>query len=84
MDILVLHIFIWIWKFIFQLWKFCIKILNNHLILTWNFNSKLLFWILKINTSNLKLLIESKNGHFNFEYCYLNLKIDISILEIVI
>jgi len=31
-----------------------------------------------------KLLIGSKNGHFNFEYCYLNLKIDISILKIVI
>jgi hypothetical protein len=31
-----------------------------------------------------KLLINSKNVHFNFEYCYLNLKIDISILEIVI
>jgi hypothetical protein len=31
-----------------------------------------------------KLLIESENGHFNFEYCYLNMKIDISILEIVI
>ncbi len=28
-----------------------------------------------------KLLIESKNGHFDFEYCYLNLKFDISILE---
>jgi hypothetical protein len=31
-----------------------------------------------------KLLIESKNGHFNFEYCYLNLKIEISILEMFI
>jgi hypothetical protein len=31
-----------------------------------------------------KLLIEFKNGHFNFEYFYLNLKLDISILEIVI
>jgi hypothetical protein len=31
-----------------------------------------------------KILIESKNGHFSFEYCYLNLKIDISILEIFI
>jgi hypothetical protein len=29
-------------------------------------------------------LIEFKNGHFNFEYFYLNLKLDISILEIVI
>ncbi len=31
-----------------------------------------------------KLLIESKNGHFNFEYFYLTLKIDSSILEIFI
>jgi hypothetical protein len=31
-----------------------------------------------------KLLSEFKNQHFNFEYCYLNLKIDISILEIFI
>jgi hypothetical protein len=84
MDILILSIFIWIWKFTFQLWKFCIEILNNHLIWTWNFNSKLLFWILKLIFQVWNLLIESKNGHFNFEYCYLNLKIDISILEIVV
>jgi hypothetical protein len=31
-----------------------------------------------------KLSNETKNGHFNVEYCYLNLKSDISILEIVI
>jgi hypothetical protein len=55
MEILILNIFIWIWKFIFQLWKNFIKILNNHLIQTWNLNSKLLFWILKINTSSLKI-----------------------------
>jgi hypothetical protein len=30
--------------------------LNKRLIWTWNFNSKLLFWILKINTSNLKIM----------------------------
>jgi len=24
----------------------------------------------------IKLLINSKNGHFNFEYCYLNMKFD--------
>jgi len=37
-----------------------------------------------MNTSSVKILNESKNGHFNAEYCYLNLKINISILEIVI
>jgi len=31
-----------------------------------------------------KLLIESKNGHFNFEYFYLTLKINSSILEMFI
>jgi len=31
-----------------------------------------------------KLVIESKNVHFNFEYCYLNMKIDNSILKIFI
>ncbi len=31
-----------------------------------------------------KFLIQSKNELFNFEYCYLNLKIDISILKFVI
>jgi len=31
-----------------------------------------------------RLLIESSNGHFNFEYYYLNLKIDISILKFLI
>jgi hypothetical protein len=81
MEILILNIFIQIWNFIFQLWKFSIEISNNHLIWTWNLNSKLLFWILKINTFSLKILIESKNGHFNFEYYYLNMKFDISILE---
>jgi hypothetical protein len=30
--------------------------LNNHLIWTWTFNSKLLFWILKINISSLKIM----------------------------
>jgi len=85
MDILFFNIFILIWKFIFQLWKVFIQILNNHLIWTWNFNSELLFWILKINILQVwKLLIKSKNGHFNFEYCYLNLKIEISILKIVV
>jgi hypothetical protein len=32
MDILILNILIWILKFIFQLWKFCIKCFLNHLI----------------------------------------------------
>jgi len=32
----------------------------------------------------LKLLTESKNGHSNFLYCYLNMKIDISIMDIAI
>jgi len=31
-----------------------------------------------------KLLIESQNGHFNFEYYILNMKIDNSILKFVI
>jgi hypothetical protein len=34
MDILILNIFMWIWKFIFQLQKNFILILNNHLIQT--------------------------------------------------
>jgi len=50
---------------------FSFKFSNDHLIWTWNFNSKLLFWILKINTPVWKLLIESKNGHFNSEYIQL-------------
>jgi len=57
---------------------------NNHLIWTWNFNSKLLFGIFKINTSSLKIINWIKKWTFQFEYCYLNLKIYISILEIVI
>jgi hypothetical protein len=40
---LILNILMWIWKFIFQLWNFFIYILNNHLIWTWNLDSKLLF-----------------------------------------
>jgi hypothetical protein len=36
--------------------------------------SKLIFQL-------INLLIESKNGHINFEYCYLNMKIDISIMK---
>ncbi len=37
---------------------------------------------LKINTSRLQIV--SKNEHLNFEYCYLNMKINLSILKIVI
>jgi hypothetical protein len=66
MDILILNILIWILNFIFHLWKFYIKILNNHLIWTWNFNSKLLFWILRINTSSLKIINWVKNWTFQF------------------
>ncbi len=75
-------------KFIFQFWKFCIKILNNHMIRTRNLNFKLLFWILKIITSSLKInnwvekwtlqfwifLFEYENWHFNSEIFYLNSK----------
>jgi hypothetical protein len=46
----------------------------------WNCNSELSFWILKITTSILKIINWVQNGHLNFEYCYLNLKIDIAIL----
>jgi hypothetical protein len=56
MDILVLNILIRILKFVFQLWKFCINFLKKHLIWTWNFNSKWIFWNLKINTSILKII----------------------------
>jgi len=37
------------------------------------------FGVSKLIFQSRKLLIESKNGHFNFEYLYLSLKIDISI-----
>jgi hypothetical protein len=37
------------------------------------------FW--KLIFQFRKLLIESENGHFNFEYYYLNFKTNISILN---
>jgi hypothetical protein len=42
----------------------------------WNLSFELLFLNLKFNISRQKILIESKNGHFNFEYYYLILKTD--------
>jgi hypothetical protein len=68
MDILILNISIWILKSIFQPE---ISIPNYY------------FGSLELILPVWKL-IESKNGHFNFEYYYLNLKIYISILEIFI
>jgi hypothetical protein len=83
-DNLLLSIFMWIWKIIFQLWKFFISILNNYLIWTWNLIPNYYFGFSKLILQVWKLVIESKNGHFNFEYFYLNMKINISILQIVI
>jgi hypothetical protein len=36
----------------------------------------------KINISIQKIIIDHKNGHFNFEYFYVNMKIYISALKI--
>jgi hypothetical protein len=72
--------------------KFYISTLKMfHLNFKYSFdlNLKFQFQIIILDSQKLilpvwKLLNESKNGHFNVEYCYLNLKIDIWILEIVI
>jgi hypothetical protein len=45
-------------------------------------DSELLFGFSKLMFQ--KLLIESENGHFNFEYFYLSRQIDISILNFFI
>jgi len=43
---------------------------------------KFQFWIIIFDFHQFwSLLIESKNAHFNFENCYLNLKVDIWILK---
>jgi len=38
---------------------------------------------LEIDISIQKLLIDYKNGHFSFEYFYMNMKIHISTLKIL-
>ncbi len=45
-------------------------------------NSKLIFSNQKINISIQKFIIDHKNGHFNFEDFYVNMKIYISALKI--
>jgi hypothetical protein len=62
--------------------NFLILIFRNYFTWKWKFwIPNYYFGLLKLIIQFRKLLIESKNGHFNFEYCYLNLKIDISILN---
>jgi len=46
-------------------------------------NFKLIFWNLKIIISIQKNLIESKHWHFDFEYFYLKMKIDISFKKVI-
>jgi hypothetical protein len=43
--------------------------------------SKLIFSNPKISISIQKIIIDHKNGHFNFEYFYVNMKIYISALK---
>jgi len=45
-------------------------------------NSKLIFSNQKISISIQKIIIDHKNGHFNFEDFYVNMKIYISALKI--
>jgi hypothetical protein len=84
MEISILNIFIRIRKFTFNSEKISFKFLT----IIW-FEPEISIPVYYFGFSKLilqvwKLLIESKNGQFNFEYFYLNLKISISILEIFI
>ncbi len=46
-------------------------------------NSKLIFSNPKISISIKKLLIDCKNGHFNFEYFNMNIQLYTSTLQIL-
>jgi hypothetical protein len=48
------------------------------------FDLKVEIWIANYYFGFSKILIESKNELSYFEYCYLNLKFDFSILKFVI
>jgi hypothetical protein len=84
MDISILNIVIWILNFTFQFWNLFFKFKKPIWRKNWYLNSKLLLSILENSISIQKILIESRNQHFDFEYFYLNLKFDISVLNFLI
>jgi len=70
-------------KFLIWIWYFQFKFKRLFDLKKWYLNFKLIFLNQKISISIQKIINWLSNGHFNFEYFNMNIKIYISTLKIL-